>query len=245
MDVSHHILCRSHASPLAGVVYLLIFTQRCIVAFELSSSPSVTSLGFFRLVFVFSTTIIEFFPALCRFRAKADILIPSGRLVYGFSAKDTIFHGRFSINIPGKVVAYQKNLFLPNGMNVSVSAGAQFIDTLPGEPLTKRIKPMCGIQLRFGSGGDGNIVYAGDGFSVKQRVPLPLKLLGVEYPKVDLETFTSVKFPQISSRYSVQNDGLTLGTPPPVGGAGAAGAVREDADTLCVHVQAINAVIRL
>ena len=180
----------------------------------------------------------------CRFRAKADILIPSGRFVYGFSVKDTILGGRFSVNVPARVIAYQKNLFLPNGMNVALSAGAQYVDGIHAESLSSRIKPICGLQLRFGSVGSGNVVYSGDGFSVKQRVPLPLGLLNLDYPKIDLETFATVKIPQISSRYSVQNDGLTLGSPLPIGGAGA-GAARADADTLCVHVQAINAVIRL
>ena len=188
-----------------------------------------------------------FHKSTSRFRAKADVLIPSGQFVYGFSAQDTLFNGRFSANIPGRVFAYEKHVGLPNGMNVAVTAGAQYVGArgLPGISFRDHFKPLCGFQLRFGgvSRGDGDVVYSGEGFSVKQRVPLPLGLLGLRYPAVDLETFTTVKIPQMTSRFSVQNDGFGLGAAPQ-GFGGIGGAVRED-NAFCLHVQGINAVIRL
>lgn len=163
-------------------------------------------------------------------------MIPSGRFIYGFSAKDTIFNGRFSVNVPARIVAYQKKVQLPNGANVAVSAGTQFIGGR-GTPLSQQFKPIFGVQLRFGSVGDGNIVFAGDGFHCKQRVPVPLGWAGVTYPKLDLETYATIKIPQLTTRYSVQNDGF-------IGQPQGFGAVQQD-DALHVHVQGINAVIRL
>ena len=206
---------------------------------------------------------------LVRFRAKADVLIPSGQLVYGFSVKDTILGGRFQANIPARVLAYSKTLTLPNGMNVALSLGGQYLGSgdnpLLRLPFKQRFKPICGFQLRFGGGaGEGsNVVYNGDGFSVKQRVPLPLGMLGLRYPRFELETFTSVRVPQLMGRYSVHNDALGLGRPVPTGGGGGtvlggggggggfvssllAPALQDaSGDALTVAVNGINAVIRL
>ncbi len=89
---------------------------------------------------------------------------------------------------------------------------------------------------------------SGDGFSVKQRVPLPLGLLGLNYPRFDLETFTSVRIPQLTSRFSV----FGMQSPPRglggggglLGALGAAAQAPED-DSFTVHMQGVNAVIRL
>ena len=40
---------------------------------------------------------------------------------------------------------------------------------------------------RFGSVGGGNVVFNGDSFSLKQRLPLPLRRLGLRYPRFELE----------------------------------------------------------
>lgn len=55
------------------------------------------------------------------------------------------------------------------------------------------------------------------------------------------QTYTSVRIPQLTTRYSVHNDGLALGTP--VGFAGRGQQQAED-NALHVHVQGINAVVR-
>lgn len=109
--------------------------------------------------------------------------------------------------------------------------------------LMRNFKPFCGVQLRFGSVGSGNIVATGDGFHLKQRLPIPVGLIGLKYPKFDLETFTTVKIPQLTTRYSVQNDGFTYGSPMSVGDA-AFGAGRGN-DAFHIHVQGVNAVMRL
>jgi len=138
--------------------------------------------------------------ALLRFRAKADILIPSGRFIYGFSARDTIFHGRFNVNVPARIVAYSKNVTLPNGMNVTVSAGSQYIGPGHGSSFKSRFKPLCGFQIGFAGGQEGNVIYSEHGLTMRQAVPLPLHLLGIKYPRLDLETYTSIKIPQMGSR---------------------------------------------
>lgn len=197
---------------------------------------------------------------LVRFRAKADILVPSGRFVYGFSARDTLLNGRFSVNIPGRVAAYSKDLQLPNGMWVSATAGVQHVGSGGGGGggiFSRGFKPLCGFQLRSSpmAGAGGNMVYSGDGFSVKQRVPLPLGLLGLQYPRFDLETFTSVRIPQLTSRFSVfglqapprggggGGGGFSFGAPLAQALGGAAAALEDDA--ISVHMQGVNAVIRL
>lgn len=208
---------------------------------------------------------------LVRFRAKADILLPSGRFVYGFSARDTLLNGRFSVNIPAKVAAYSKELPLPNGMWVSVTAGLQHVGggggaignavngALGNNIFGRNFKPICGFQLRSSpmAGAGGNMVYSGDGFSVKQRVPLPLGLLGLEYPRFDLETFTSVRIPQLTSRFSVfgmqapprgvgggiGGGGLSFGNA--LGALGQAMQQEPEDDAFTVHMQGVNAVIRL
>lgn len=58
-----------------------------------------------------------------------------------------------------------------------------------------------------------------------------------------MQTFTSVRIPQLTSRYSVQNDGFSLGTPLGVGGG--LQVPQREGDALHVHVQGVNAVIRL
>ena len=55
------------------------------------------------------------------------------------------------------------------------------------------------------------------------------------------QTFTSVRIPQLTSRYSVHGDGLTLGEPL----TGGAGRQQREDDALHVHVQAVNVVARL
>lgn len=181
---------------------------------------------------------------LLRFRAKADILIPSGRLIYGFSAQDTIFHGRFNVNVPAKIVAYTKNVTLPNGMNVTVSAGGQYIGPGHGSTFQSRFKPLCGFQIGFAGGKEGNVIYSENGFSVRQAVPLPLHLIGVKYPRFDLETYTSIKIPQMGSR-GHGADAFSFGNPVPGFGVGGGRARSEDDDAFCVHVHGLSAVIRL
>jgi hypothetical protein len=65
-------------------------------------------------------------------------------LIYGFSAQDTIFNGRFNVNVLAKVIAYSKHVTLPNGMNVTVSAGSQYIGPGHGSTFKARFKPLCG-----------------------------------------------------------------------------------------------------
>jgi hypothetical protein len=178
---------------------------------------------------------------LLRFRAKADVLIPSGKLLYGFSASDTILNGRFNVNIPAKIFAYSKNVTLPNGMNITLSAGSQYQGPGHGSTFKSRFKPLCGVQIGFAGGQEGNVVYTQDGFSVRQAVPLPLHLVGVDYPKVDLEMYTSVKIPSLGSRG--HESPFSFGAPVP--GFDGGGRRSEEDDAFCVHVHGLSAVVRL
>lgn len=101
--------------------------------------------------------------------------------------QDTLFHGRFSVNVPARILAYEKKICLPNGTNIAASAGFQHLGGGLDTPLRQRFRPILGAQLRFGSVGDGNMVYSGDGFSLKQRIPLPLHKFKLRYPRVELE----------------------------------------------------------
>jgi hypothetical protein len=177
---------------------------------------------------------------LLRFRAKADILIPSGKLMWGFSAQDTILNGRFNVNFGAKIVAYSKNVTLPNGMNVALSAGSQYIGPGHGSTFKSRFKPLLGFQIGLAGGqGEGNVVYSAEGFSVRQAVPLPMHLLGIKYPRFDLETWTSVKIPQMGSRG--HSSAFSFGSP----FGEAERPRRDDDDAFCVHLNGLSAVIRL
>jgi len=158
--------------------------------------------------------------------------------------QDTIFNGRFGVNVPGRILAYKKKLRLPNGANIAVNAGAQYLHG-HGTSFLHSFKPFCGFQMRFGSFGDGTVVYAADGFRVKQRVPVPLNWLRLDYPKFDLETYATVRIPQLTTRFGVQNDELiSLGSPFSEGRDSSNSRGLMD-DSLHLHIQGINAVIRL
>ena len=84
-------------------------------------------------------------------------MLPSGRLVYGFSAKDTILNGRFSVNVPSRVLEYRKRLTLPNGTCVAISGGVQYVGGGGGRSLADRVRPFLGAQLQLGGIGSGNM----------------------------------------------------------------------------------------
>lgn len=131
-------------------------------------------------------------------------------------------------------------------MNVALSAGSQYIGPGHGIGFKSRFKPLVGFQIRFGGGQEGNVVYSGDGFSIRQAIPLPMHLVGLKYPKFDLETYTSVKIPQIGSRG--HNDAFSFGTPVPTmdgSSSGGGGGRNEEEDAFCVHVHGLSAVMRL
>ena len=85
--------------------------------------------------------------------------LPSGRVVYGFSAKDTILNGRFSVNVPSRVLEYRKRLTLPNGTCLAISGGAQYVVVGGGggQRLSDRVRPFLGAQLLLGGVGNGNM----------------------------------------------------------------------------------------
>lgn len=177
--------------------------------------------------------------SLVKFTAKADLTLPDTRLICGFSAKDTIFHGRFSLNVPARMVEYRKKFQLPNGTGLAVSAGLQHIGgdwDLSSRSLRSQFKPLVAAQFNFGSSSGGNVVFAGDGFNVKQRVPIPRRWVGIPYPRFELETYATIKVPQLTTRYSLQRDGMRSGFPDSIG---------EEQDPLHLHVAAANFVIRL
>ena len=128
-------------------------------------------------------------------------------------------------------------------MTVSLSAGSQYIGPGHGIGFKSRFKPLCGFQIRFGGGQEGNVVYSGDGFSVRQAIPLPMHLVGIKYPRFDLETYTRVKIPQMGSRG--HNDAFSFGTPMEAMSGGGGAARNEDDDAFHVHVHGLSAVIRL
>jgi hypothetical protein len=129
-------------------------------------------------------------------------------------------------------------------MNVALSAGSQYIGPGHGSTFKSRFKPMMGFQIKFGGGQEGNVVYSQDGFSVRQAIPLPMHLVGIKYPRFDIETYTSVKIPQMGSRG--HNDGFAFGAPVPDLNAWGAGDERkEEDDSFTVHVHGLSAVIRL
>ncbi|KAL4459124.1 hypothetical protein ABPG75_013989 [Micractinium tetrahymenae] len=180
--------------------------------------------------------------SLLKFTAKADLTLPDLGVVYGFSCKDTLFHGRFSLNVPARMVEYRKKFALPNGSTVAVSAGLQHVgarwDT---RPLQDQFRPMLSMQLHFAdlSGhGSGNVVYTGDGFNLKQRVPIPSRWTGLKWPKVELEAYANLRIPQLTARYSVQRDGLRRGVPSTIGDGDAQ-------EPLHLHISAANVVLRL
>ncbi|EFN53463.1 expressed protein [Chlorella variabilis] len=152
---------------------------------------------------------------------------------------DTIFHGRFSLNVPARMVEYRKKFQLPNGTGLAVSAGLQHIGgdwDLSSRSLRSQFKPLVAAQFNFGSSSGGNVVFAGDGFNVKQRVPIPRRWVGIPYPRFELETYATIKVPQLTTRYSLQRDGMRSGFPDSIG---------EEQDPLHLHVAAANFVIRL
>lgn len=182
--------------------------------------------------------------SLLKFTAKADLTLPDLDVVYGFSCKDTLFHGRFSVNVPARMVEYRKKFALPNGSMLAVSAGLQHV---PGggrwdaRPLRDQFRPMISMQLQLAdmSGrGSGNIVYTGDGFNLKQRVPIPSSWTGLQWPKFELEAYANLRIPQLTARYSVQRDGLRHGVPSTIGDGDAQ-------EPLHLHISGANVVLRL
>ncbi|KAI3424109.1 hypothetical protein D9Q98_009470 [Chlorella vulgaris] len=178
---------------------------------------------------------------LVRFTAKADLTLPDLRLVCGFSCKDTLFHGRFSVNVAGRMVEYRKKFQLPNGTGLAVSAGLQHTagwNDLTTRPFRDQIHPTLAAQLTLGSGSSGNVVMSGDGFDCKQRVPIPRRFTRLQYPRFELETFATIKVPQLTTRYSVQRDAHRYGVRSGFG-------LGDEQQPLHLHVAAANLVVRL
>lgn len=207
---------------------------------------------------------------LLRFRAKADFILHSGKFVYGFSVRDTLLNGRFSVNVPARLLAYQKNLGLPNGMVACLSAGTQYVGGgAVGSTVTTRphFKPYYGLHVRFGGGVDhddeqrhGHVIVGPEGgFQIKQRVPVPLSLLWPGLGRftkkhgvgLDIETYSTIKLPHFGGGgldgRGLGGGGLSFGSPVPDTVFHSGGAVlgRNENDALHLHVQGINAVIRL
>jgi hypothetical protein len=53
--------------------------------------------------------------------------------------------------------------------------------------LRDHFRPLLSAQLSFGAGPGGNVVMTGDGFSCKQRLPVPRRWTGLSYPRFELE----------------------------------------------------------
>lgn len=180
--------------------------------------------------------------SLLKFTAKADLTLPDLNVVYGFSCKDTLFRGRFSLNVPARMIEYRKKFALPNGSTVAVSAGLQHVgDRWDTRPLRDQFRPMLSVQLHLAdlSGrGSGNIVYTGDGFNLKQRVPIPSRWTGLKWPRVEVEAYANLRIPQLTARYSVQRDGLRHGVPSTIGDGDAQ-------EPLHLHISGANVVLRL
>jgi hypothetical protein len=176
--------------------------------------------------------------------------------------QDRVLKGKFAVNVPGRMLAYQKSLPLPNGTFVSLSAGVQYLDRenallRQGSTLARYIRPFYGLQFKLGhpegheqSGGVfNNMVWTGSGLHLRQKFPLPLGLLGLpKYPRFDVETYTRVTLPALggSGANGVPDGsggGFTLGQPP-LPPRTPAGVVPEK-EPLHIHVQGINLVMRL
>ncbi|GAB4813282.1 hypothetical protein N2152v2_000328 [Parachlorella kessleri] len=143
---------------------------------------------------------------LLRFTGKADVELRTGAITYGFSCKDNIIGGRFSVNVPDRLLEYRKKLRLPNGASIALSGGCQYVEA-GGPQLRDRFKPMLAVQVQLGDMGAGNAVWSGDGFDLKNRISTPL----LDYPKLEFEVYSSVKVPLLTARYSIQHGG-TVGS---------------------------------
>jgi hypothetical protein len=187
---------------------------------------------------------LDLIPGLLQVRGKLDWVFGTKNVIYGCSIKDKIFYGKVSLNVPARMLEYRKKFILPNGAAISIGAGSQFIGG--GDYLLSKsnFTPILGMQLLMGGlGGQGsNAVFAGNGFNVKKRVGVNaiLGLAGIKLPgNFELETFSDIALPQLTTRYSVQNDGFARGG----GGGMVLGAA--DGQPLHFHVGQMNCVLRL
>lgn len=187
---------------------------------------------------------LELIPGLLQVRGKLDWVLGTKNVVYGCSIKDKLFNGKVSLNIPARMLEYRKKIILPNGAAISIGAGSRFIGGADSLLSKNNFAPILGMQLLMGGlGGQGsNAVFAGNGFNVKKRVGVNalFNLVGVKLPgNFELETFSDIALPQLTTRYSVQNDGYTGGG----GGGMMLGAA--DGQPLHFHVGQMNCVLRL
>lgn len=184
---------------------------------------------------------IDIVPGLLQVRAKADWSVGTKQFIYGCSIRDTLFNGKVSMNIPARLIEYRKQFYLPNGTSLSIGAGTRYIGGGATAFSNDNFRPILGAQLLFGGFGAGsNTVFSGNGFNIKKRLPLNglLKLAGVSFPlNVELETFSDIRIPQLTTRYSVQNDGMGLG--------GMGVGVANGSQPVQLHIGQVNAIIRL
>ncbi|KDD74195.1 hypothetical protein H632_c1498p1, partial [Helicosporidium sp. ATCC 50920] len=148
---------------------------------------------------------------LCRFKIKADIMLPDGTISLGASCKDTLFRGRISLDMPTRALLYRKKFDMPNGMVLAVDGGVQVVDLPPSlergsggwwpqrasseaapradakpwDPLVQRVKPFLGVQLLVGASGKSSTALLGDGgVLVRREIPIPRPIVGASWPHV-------------------------------------------------------------
>ncbi|KAL6782287.1 hypothetical protein ACKKBG_A06235 [Auxenochlorella protothecoides x Auxenochlorella symbiontica] len=175
---------------------------------------------------------------LIRMRAKADLTLPDGRFIYGFSCKDTIFNGQFSVNIPAKALEYRKRIGLPNGLYLSANAGVQHVGTSLRQSVREQFRPFLGAHLQLGgSASNDDVVFGGaGGLSWKQRIPVPMKLAGLRAPRAAVEAYTNVKLPSLTTLQSLDGDNA-FEQP--------YGLQAESGQALTVHIDHYNLVFEL
>lgn len=153
---------------------------------------------------------------------KADYNTETRDFSYGCTAKDVIFGGRISLNVPDQSIEYRKRVHMPNGTQLV------FAGSCAWQSPTRRLHPSFGVALEFGGetttpllpNSTANAVWAGNHFDVRHRFTIARGL--------GAEVCGGVSLPVPTARYTHSSGTLSLGE----------GAFH-------LHVQEVNAVLKL
>lgn len=145
---------------------------------------------------------VEIFPVAITL--KADYDTNTKEFEYGCSAKDVLFGGRISLNIPERQIEYTKRVGIPNAGQLVVTGNC----TLRNNQIT----PHVGVQFEFGGdihtsgllgNGHTNAVFTSNAVDVRQRLTI-VRGLGVE-------VCGAITLPMPTARYNYNSGMLAIG----------------------------------
>lgn len=113
---------------------------------RVSGQKSATVFQSVGISYAFSTAFLDAFSShsspppphthlfMCSVSATADLCLPEGELYVGVTARDSLLHGRISVDASSRTISYCKDLAIPNGLTLAVDAGLQYVGARPLPP---------------------------------------------------------------------------------------------------------------